>query len=707
MNPRIIKEREALQGGSMKENNLRQTKGKQWYHSFRIRLLSVIIPLLLLSILVIMGASIITTRSEVRSLIQSSSAKEIESIMNTIEVEFTAHEGIALGMKSVYLGNWETLDKQGFRQIMEASVSNNEATLGVGVWIEPYKYRSNMEYFGPYVYKDGNNVVYTEEYEGKEYDYPTTDWYMAAKSAGQSTVWTSPYYDETTGITMITTAVPLYINDEFVGAITADYDLTTIQNTINQVQIKTSGFAILVDNEGNILAHRNQDYAMTASLYDIDGYKDVASLFEQDEIKNRDMDVQGESYLVSQQVLPSTGWKIMTFVPEAESYNVIDHIIQQGILVAVIVTIIGIIVVLLFSQRLTKGISNFVSRLNYLAKGDFTHPVEYMSKDEIGQMGQAYNQILEELRGLMRTVNEGTNHVSETAEELSVSTNETSQSIIEVAESIQEIATNSHSQITIVDDLSAQASRIHEYAIQMNQSVKETTQSVVTASDSTQRGGEYVKQVIGQMTAINEQVTTSSTAIHQLEDKSKQIESIISIITGISEQTNLLALNAAIEAARAGEEGKGFAVVADEVRKLAEASSRSSADISQLIHEIQEEITESVLKMTQSTVATTEGIHIVEKTGTAFDDIAQAIERVTHQTTDIKDTITQITDGMDAILHIVHNLSETAQSNDENTQSVSAATQQQTAIIEQIHEATDSLADMTEKLHQEVSRFKI
>ncbi len=691
----------------MKEKKSRLQKRIKWYHSFQGQLLSVIIPLLLVSIMVVMVVSIVTTRREVRSLIQASSSKEIESLRNTIEIEFTAHEGIAQGLKSVYVGDGNTLDKESFRRILEKAVLNNEATLGAGIWIEPYRYRSDVEYFGPYVYKEGDSVVYTEEYEGRDYDYPSTDWYEAGKGSSKDAVWTSPYYDETTGITMITTALPIYVDNQFVGVVTADYDMTTIQEIITQVQIKTTGFAILVDQQGNILAHKNNAYAMQSSLDEVEGYGEVANLFEQKDVSNDDIQVQGESYLVSQEVLPSTGWTIMTFVPEAESYNVITHIISQGIAVAIVVVIIGIIVVLLFSRRLSKGIQSFVGYLKYLSEGDFTHPVQVNSKDEIGQMSEAYNQILEELKGLLGVVDNGTNDVSETAEELSVSTNETSQSIVEVAESIQEIASNSHSQRGIVQNLSLEANRIHEHSTHMNTSIQETTHSVTLASDSTKLGGDYVKEVIVQMKAINEQVTKSSETIYQLEDKSKQIESIISVITGISEQTNLLALNAAIEAARAGEDGKGFAVVAEEVRKLAEASSRSSANISQLIHEIQEEIEESVRTMNQSTQATTEGISIVEKTGSAFETIAEAIERVLGQTSDITESIEYTANGMDAILQIVDELSYTAQSNDENTQNVSAATEEQTAIIEQIHEATERLADMTDKLHQEVGRFKL
>ncbi|XKF72418.1 methyl-accepting chemotaxis protein [Cytobacillus firmus] len=138
---------------------------------------------------------------------------------------------------------------------------------------------------------------------------------------------------------------------------------------------------------------------------------------------------------------------------------------------------------------------------------------------------------------------------------------------------------------------------------------------------------------------LGEQLEVNSQKMEALSKRSKEIEMIVQVIKDIAEQTNLLALNASIEAARAGEQGKGFAVVADEVRKLAESTATSTANISSLTKNIQDDI-EATLN---STVASTEliknGMSLSGQTTSKIDSITNLIRTVESEVAEVIEMI--------------------------------------------------------------------
>jgi methyl-accepting chemotaxis protein len=128
---------------------------------------------------------------------------------------------------------------------------------------------------------------------------------------------------------------------------------------------------------------------------------------------------------------------------------------------------------------------------------------------------------------------------------------------------------------------------------------------------------------MAQMEEIRKASMESATAIKELDNKSKQIGEIVSLITNIADQTNLLALNAAIEAARAGEHGRGFAVVADEVRKLAEESRDAAKEISRLISQIQHDTGVVVGSVERGNITVASGVEALNETVGAMKEIVQ------------------------------------------------------------------------------------
>jgi methyl-accepting chemotaxis protein len=138
-----------------------------------------------------------------------------------------------------------------------------------------------------------------------------------------------------------------------------------------------------------------------------------------------------------------------------------------------------------------------------------------------------------------------------------------------------------------------------------------------------EQGTEVIHQAASEMRQISSSIDDSSRIIAQLGERSEQITAIVNTIRSIAEQTNLLALNAAIEAARAGDQGRGFAVVADEVRQLAGRTSRSTAEISEMIGVIQSETQQAITSMDATRNNASKGVNLADQAGSAIVKISE------------------------------------------------------------------------------------
>jgi methyl-accepting chemotaxis protein len=220
-------------------------------------------------------------------------------------------------------------------------------------------------------------------------------------------------------------------------------------------------------------------------------------------------------------------------------------------------------------------------------------------------------------------------------------------------------------------------------------------------------GVESVKKTVEQMISIQQSVSKSEEMINMLHERSKEIGSILDIISQIADQTNLLALNAAIEAARAGEYGKGFAVVADEVRKLAEQSQESAKQIAELIFSIRKDTENTVQMMEQATQNVKSGIDISQETAQKFNIILESTRNVSAQLEDISATVQQISAGIQELSSTVNELSAVAKENAATSEEIAASTEEQLASMEEITSAAKSLANMAEELQKLVRKFKV
>ncbi|MBP2242363.1 methyl-accepting chemotaxis protein [Cytobacillus eiseniae] len=370
--------------------------------------------------------------------------------------------------------------------------------------------------------------------------------------------------------------------------------------------------------------------------------------------------------------------------------------------------VIGVMISIFLGRIISKPVVNISGMAKRISEGDLTvDEVKVKNKDEIGELAHSFNQMSHNLRELIHQVGLNAEQVAASSEQLTASAEQTTHATEQITETMQDVADGVNKQVHSVEETSQ---TINEMAIGIQQIAQNAQNVSSTAIDATERaseGGQILEKATGQMNSINETVNGLSIVIKGLGERSKEIDQIIEVITGIAAQTNLLALNAAIEAARAGENGRGFAVVADEVRKLAEQSAHSAQQISQLISSIQEETNKAVDSIEETTNEVVSGIGIVNTAGESFKHIERTIIEVTTQIQEVSSAVQQMAAGSEQMSHSMQTITDVSAATSSGTQGVSASIEEQLASMEEITSSADALSNMAEELQKLVGRFKI
>lgn len=326
------------------------------------------------------------------------------------------------------------------------------------------------------------------------------------------------------------------------------------------------------------------------------------------------------------------------------------------VIVFIFAMIMSIVLAIIFGLILLKSIVGpldvAIAIAHKVAQGDLTSNIEIPdTKAETGQLLQTLKVMNDNLVKLVGQVCISTDHISTASGEIASGNSDLSQRTEEQASSLEETASS-------MEELTATVKQNADNASQANQ-------LAASASEVAIKGGVVVGQVVQTMSSINE--------------SSRKIVDIISVIDGIAFQTNILALNAAVEAARAGEQGRGFAVVATEVRTLAQRSATAAKEIKQLIND-------SVIKVD-------EGTRLVDEAGLTMEKIVTSVKRVTDIMGEITAASHEQSTGIEQVNQAVTQMDET--------------TQQNAALVEEATAAAESMQDQTKALLQAVSVFRL
>ncbi len=394
---------------------------------------------------------------------------------------------------------------------------------------------------------------------------------------------------------------------------------------------------------------------------------------------------------------------------EGQHLTVVGNQMKRNLLISsIVIIIVGIISAIMISNHLIMPLKRVLERMSEIAQGDLQgDEIKTKVKDEIGQLATQTNLMTCNLKRLIKNVEQLTSKVAHSTKEITHSISLTTDAANMITSNIQCIAHDASEQSNRFEINLKSIEKMNAHIAILEKNSKDLYLGSLENKTDASNGFQIIKETHQQMNSIKESVNKTEGIVQILGDSSNEIGKIVTVISEIASQTNLLALNAAIEAARAGEHGKGFAVVSDEVRKLAEQSEKSALQISNLIHDIQNEIQGAVDSIKNGTKEVGLGIQIVKKAGTIFEQIVSSSENVEKQSIEMEKLVTTMKQSINDIFSITNELSSLALDTASRSQQVASSSDEQHLSMGEITQSIRKLNIITGDLKSAVEQFKL
>lgn len=342
----------------------------------------------------------------------------------------------------------------------------------------------------------------------------------------------------------------------------------------------------------------------------------------------------------------------------AQDASFANHAFKNTLLIIIVLSSIAVLVGVMAAGLIIRNLSRQLG-------GEPSYVAQVVNAISAGNLNTVVNLQPQYGDSLLAGVKKMQENLQRTISQVQTAVSTISTASHEIAQGNSDLSSRTEQQAGALEETAASMQELTETVKQNAEHARQADMLAISASGIAEKGGAVVSHVVQTMSSIN--------------DSSKKIVDIISVIDGIAFQTNILALNAAVEAARAGEQGRGFAVVASEVRNLAQSSSAAAKQIKELI-------VDSVDKVHA-------GSKLVDEAGSTMSEIVASVARVTQIIAAISQASEEQSKGLAQINSSISAMDD--------------VTQQNATLVEEAANAAESLKDQADQLAQAVSVFQL
>ena len=600
---------------------------------------------------------------------------------------------------------------------------------------------------------NGTNVARSDNKPANK--YPNRLWLKGAKAGNEITYQT--LIGKTSKKPSLCLSSPIRQQIKISGVAVSCSVLDEIVEQVGSVRIGETGYALIVDDRGRILAHPDAALTSGDDLVDFKGYPPVQHLMAGNEGYFTFTDDRGIEWVAHGNRLEN-GWGVVILQQKAEAFMAVRQFQQSASAITALLAVGISILTWLIASYLVKPIQELTDASIELSEGKLDRTVDVNRQDELGILASSFNTMTRQLKESFASVSDRTaelNHLLEAQKkseqeqraskeklqqrvrnlkrqleainqgDLTVRATVTNDEIGEVASSYNSMIENLGQIVDRVQDATqtvATTTKNNQVAIHKlstgakNQKTEITavldrlqgiTKSIQTVVDDAQQADSSIKQAAAKVKAgdivIDQTVqriatlgkTASETTeqVKRLGKASRKIAKAIGLIRKIALQTNVLAVNASIEAARAGDEGLGFTVVADEVQSLATQSAQAATDIEQLVAEIQFETNKVVKAMEVSTKEVITG-------GQSVAEVRNSLQQVAIASVEVDRLI-------ETVASVVAEQSQTSQNLTLTMEEIAALSSENFASASEFSDFFQELLTVAQHLQTSVSGFKV
>lgn len=676
------------------------------------RMLCILIPMIIL----VMGAFVLLNAKSINEVVdeqvQAKMNAEMEAEKSRISEEFSNVEWMAGTLAKTVSNSYKTTNLKQYEKMLDSLISDNSMVLGSGLWFEPYVYDKKEKYVGPYVYKDGDKNAVTYDYSNSDYDYFKQDYYTKGKECTDLAFITDPYYDETLDTVMATCVSPMKTADgKFIGVVTVDIQLTQIQERVSQVKIGSTGYAMLLNREGQYLSCKDSNKVMQNTIQE-DSNASLAKLGKSIMEKKNGSEIyteNGKQYVVFYSNWKELGWTILLQVQKSELVEPIIRAIRFLTIIAIVGIVVCALVIFWQVQKISKQIKNVQQFALALSSGDFTiDELKVHTADEIGVMGNSLNTMYQNNKSVIQKISNHAETLDKESDELHSSSGELKSQFDNVEQIMRDVNQDMLSNSAATEEVNAS---VQEANASINLLTEETTQSTKMVDEIRVRAKKIGEKSNESCQRASELTKVYESNLNQSIENAKIVDSIgelAEVISNIAEQINLLSLNASIEAARAGEQGKGFAVVASEIGKLANDTSSAVNQIKDTITKVQESFSglsndsKEMLAFVSETVTPDykEFVEVAQQYGNDAERIEEMSTQIAKMTKDIEVIVNEVSQA-------IENIAVSSQNTVQNSIHVMDAINKASEIITDVSKMSENQADISLELNEVVRNFKL